>query len=108
MSETEPRRRGGRVGLALRIAGTVGLGWDDVLIDMGADAIATEITNAVAAAIAAIEALGTDSLEEAVANDRAAVMTAYDAVGDLQRLFKADVFTILDIEPTTCRIGDND
>lgn len=88
--------------------GTTGLGWDDVLVDMGADAIATEITNAVAAAIAAIEALGTDSLEEAVTANRAAVMTAYDAIGDLQRLFKADVFTILDIEPTTCRIGDND
>ncbi len=88
--------------------GTVGLGWDDILVDVGAEALAMQVTAAIAEAIAAVEALGTDDLEEAVTSDRVAVMAAYEAIGNAQRLFKADVFTVLDIEPTTCRIGDND
>lgn len=88
--------------------GTVGQGWDDLLIEVGAEDLATDLTEAIAAAIAALEALGTDDLTEAVTSDAAAVMAAYEAVGAAQRLFKTDVFTVLDIEPTTCRIGDND
>jgi len=88
--------------------GTEGQGWDDLLIEVGAEDLATDLTEAIAAAVSALEALGTDSLEEAVTSDASAVMAAYEAVGMAQRLFKTDVFTVLDIEPTTCRIGDND
>jgi len=88
--------------------GTVGQGWDDLLVEVGAEDLASDLADAIAAAITALEALGTDDLAEAVTADAAAVMTAYEAVGEAQRLFKTDVFTVLDIEPTTCRIGDND
>ena len=88
--------------------GATGQGWDDLLVAIGAEALAMQLTAAIADAVAAAEGLGTDSLETAVAMDRPGVMALYEAMATVQRLFKVDVFTILDIEPTTCRIGDND
>ncbi|MBX3269385.1 MAG: hypothetical protein KF729_03945 [Sandaracinaceae bacterium] len=88
--------------------GTEGRGWDDLLRSVGAAALADDLAAALVAAVGALEALGTDDLEQAVTENRAGFMAAYEAVGLAQRLFKVDVFTVLDIEPSTCRIGDND
>jgi len=62
---------------------------------------------AVAAAITAIEAIP-DDLSVAIDSARPEVIAAFDALGLLQRLFKVDVVTALDLEPSTPRVGDND
>jgi uncharacterized protein len=87
--------------------GTDAPGWDDLLIEVGAEELNTMLADALTDAITATEALG-PSLRDAITNNPADVMTAYDAISLVTRLFKTDVFTVLDIEPTGPRIGDND
>lgn len=87
--------------------GTEALGWDDLLVDVGAGELAAQLTAALEAAVTATEALG-PSLQEAIATDPAAVMAAYDAISEVLRLFKTDLFTILDIEPGASFPADND
>ena len=88
--------------------GTGALGLDDLLVDVGAGALAATLGEAIDAAVAALEAIGSDSVEEALAADPAAVMAAYEALGVVQRTFKTDVVSVLDIDPTSCVPGDND
>jgi hypothetical protein len=83
------------------------IGLHDLLIDVGQEAFATDMASAIDAAIAALEAI-TVPLGMAIESEPAAVMAVYDALGELQRLFKVDVVTVLDLEPSTPRVGDND
>ncbi|MFK7989218.1 MAG: imelysin family protein [Sandaracinaceae bacterium] len=83
------------------------LGLHDLLLDLGQDTLATDMAAAIAAAITALEAIE-GALGTAIEDDPAAVMSAYEAVGEAQRLFKVDVVTALDLEPSTPRVGDND
>jgi predicted lipoprotein len=88
--------------------GTDALGIDDLLVDVGAEDLAVQLTEAIAAALVAVEAID-GTLREAIEAGDAAVMAAYDALGLTQRLFKVDVVTVLDLEPTGFgRLGDND
>lgn len=86
--------------------GTEALGVDDLLNDVGASEAATQLTEAIDGAIAAVEAIEGD-LATAIASDPAAVMAAYDAMGMAVTLLKSDLVSILDIElPASFR--DND
>jgi predicted lipoprotein len=88
--------------------GVGALGLDDLLVDVGAGAVAAMLGEAIDAAVVALEALGSDSVEDAVTADPAAVLAAYEALGVVQRIFKTDVVSALDIDPTSCVPGDND
>ncbi len=83
------------------------LGWDDLLVETGNAALEVELSAAVEAAVAACDALG-PSLQDAIATDMPAVMAAYDAISEVLRLFKGDVFTALDVQPSGPNDGDND
>lgn len=84
------------------------LGIDDLLVDVGASGLAADVTNAIAEAIVAVQAIE-GSLRSAIEAGEPSVMAAYEAVGLVQRLFKVDVVTVLDLEPTGFgRLGDND
>ncbi|HJL19968.1 MAG TPA: imelysin family protein [Sandaracinaceae bacterium LLY-WYZ-13_1] len=89
---------------------TEALGIDDLLVDVGSEMLATQLAEAIAAAITAVEAIdGTLRAAIEAGDPDGAVMDAYAAIGEAQRLFKVDVVTALDIEPTGFgRVGDND
>lgn len=86
---------------------TAALGLDDLLADVGQAALAAQLTEALETAIAAVEAIEGE-LGAAIVATPEAVMAAYEAVGVAQRLFKVDVVTALDLEPSTPRVGDDD
>jgi predicted lipoprotein len=77
--------------------GEEGLGYDDLLADVGQRALADQVSTAITAAITSVEALE-GTLEEAITTDPAGVMAAFDAIAALMRLFKVDVFNVLDIQ----------
>lgn len=87
-------------------AGTT-LGWDDLLIEVGASELEQQMTTAIADAVTTCDAMGT-SLQEAIANDMPGVMACYDAISEILRLFKADFYTALDVEPGGMPPSDND
>ncbi len=74
------------------------LGLDDLLIEVGATDIAADLSRALDDAIAELEALD-GTLEEAIASDPAAVRAIYDALTEVSRLLKMDLFSALDIQP---------
>lgn len=88
-------------------AGANGLGFDDLLVDVGAAELATMLTEAIEAAIQAVEAIE-GTLAESIESGAPTVMAAYDALGPAQRIFKVDVVTVLDLTPAAVGPGDND
>jgi predicted lipoprotein len=86
--------------------GTDAPGLDDLLLEIGAEALANQLRDAIAAAITAVEAVP-GNLEDAIATDRAALQAAFDALTLVSRLFKMDLVTALDIELPS-NFGDND
>jgi predicted lipoprotein len=86
--------------------GTAAPGFDDMLADVGQAALSAQLEAAIADTIAAVEALP-GTLEEAITNEPALVMAAYETFGAMLRLFKMDVFGALDIEVTVVPT-DND
>jgi predicted lipoprotein len=87
--------------------GSDGLGLDDLLVDFGAEALAAQVREAIAAAIVAVEAIP-GTLREAILAGAPEVPAAYEAMGLAQRLFKVDVVTVLDLEPLDGAPSDND
>ena len=83
------------------------LGIDDLLIDLGATALRDAFAAALADAIAAFDALVDPSLRRAIETEPATVMVLYERVAEIVRLIKADLETVLDLEPTV-RISDDD
>lgn len=86
---------------------SMGLGIDDLLLAIGADALVADLGAALTAAVEAVEAIP-GTLREAIEADAPEVMAAYAALGTAQRLFKVDVVTALDIDVQSCTPGDND
>lgn len=87
--------------------GEDGLGFDDLLIEVGAGELSGRLEGALGDAIAAVEALD-GTLEEAIAADPEGVRAAFDALTIAARLFKIDLFSALDIDTAGLVPGDND
>lgn len=76
--------------------GTDAPGFDDLLAEVGQEALAQDIAAGLMTSIAMAEALE-GTFEEAITNDPAGVQALHTQLGDVLRLFKTDVFTALDI-----------
>lgn len=83
------------------------LGFDDLLVAAGADALAADFADKIAAALEAAQAYG-DPLEDAIAQDKATVEAAYTAIAELNRLMKTQLLSVLDLELPERAEGDND
>jgi predicted lipoprotein len=83
------------------------LGYDDLLVDMGAADVADDMQKAIDAAIAATEAVP-GTFREALSQDPAAMEQAHTAIQAVTDILKSDFLTILDLEAPDRAAGDND
>lgn len=86
---------------------SAGVGFDDFLHAVGASDLATEMTNDLANAIAAVEAIP-GTLTEALAADPTAVRDAYIAVKEFTDDLKSRFVTVLSLRIGQEGAGDND
>ena len=93
-----------RMFLGNSLAGAEGLGLDDHLQALDAEALATEIVTEFDEAIAALKAL-TDPLSEQIEGNNDPVLTAFTELQDVIVLLKADVTSVLGV---TITYQDND
>jgi len=87
--------------------GADGLGFDDLLRDMGAGAFADDMATKIEVAITATEAIPT-SLVTALDADHPAVVAAYEAIKAITDGLKTMFLTVLDLEAPNRAAGDND
>jgi len=85
-----------------------GLGFDDLLADVGQSALADRMALAIADAIAAVDAIDEQSLERASVSDLERVQRLYAAVKAITDLLKTDFVSVLDLEIPVGAEGDND
>lgn len=85
-----------------------GLGFDDLLRDMGQNALAANLSQAVDGAMAAVDDIEAPSLELALASDVESVQSLYSAVKAITDLLKTEFVTVLDLELPVRIEGDND
>jgi len=77
--------------------GTDALGFDDLLVDMGASDVAADMAQATEAAISATEAVP-GSFVEALEQDPASMEAAHSAIQVLTDLLKTDFVSVLELE----------
>ncbi|MBZ0118550.1 MAG: imelysin family protein [Sandaracinaceae bacterium] len=87
--------------------GTEGLGFDDLLRDVGANDLADRMIAAIANAIVAVAAIPGD-LETAITSDFASVMAAYEALRAISTPLKTEFVTVLDLDLPMRAPADND
>ncbi len=87
--------------------GTEAPGFDDLLIEMGSEAVASDVEAAIEEAIASTEALP-GTLADAIANAPEATEDAFDAIDRVSSLFETEVLSTLDLEIPNRAAGDND
>ena len=87
--------------------GTDALGFDDLLVDMGASDVAADMAQATEAAISATEAVP-GSFVEALEQDPASMEAAHSAIQVLTDLLKTDFVSVLELELPDRAAGDND
>ena len=85
-----------------------GLGWDDLLIAVGDEALAKKLVDALAASRAALDALAQPTLEDDLVKDPAGVKRLYDSLRAIVVLLKTEFVTVLDLELPKRVEGDND
>lgn len=88
--------------------GFEGVGFDDLLVDSGAEALATRSREQMVAAAAAIDALPGEDLAGPLAQDKASVRAIYDALKGVTDLLKTELVGVLDLELPESVEGDND
>lgn len=88
--------------------GGAGVGFDDLLTGVGAEPVASRLRASFEAALLAIDAIGDESLEQALANDKDSVQAAHAALRDLTDVMKTDFITVLDLDLPKVVEGDND
>ncbi len=84
-----------------------GIGFDDLLIEAGAEDLNTEMTTKLAQAQEAIEAIE-GTMAQALADNPEQVVEAYNLLQDAMTLFKTQFLSILDLELPQRAEGDND
>lgn len=97
-------------GFRLVFAGAMdgaGRGFDDLLNDVGAGALATQMISLIDAAIAVAEGYEAD-VPELLAEDPLAMQPLYDAVKAITDLLKTQFLSTLDLEVPNRAEGDND
>lgn len=85
-----------------------GLGWDDLLIAVGDEALAKKLAAAVATSRALLDALAQPTLEDDLVKDAAGVKKLYDSLRVIVVLLKTEFVTVLDLELPKRVEGDND
>lgn len=83
------------------------LGFDDILVELGASDVDAAMKAAIDAAFAAVEAIP-GTLEEAIVSDLASVEAAYAALQALTTELKTRFIAVLDVQPPSGAAGDND
>lgn len=84
------------------------VGFDDLLVSVGAGDLAGRMTSDLAAAIAAADALGTDDLGLALQTERPAVEALHAAIKKITDAMKTEFVTVLDLDLPKIVEGDND
>jgi predicted lipoprotein len=85
-----------------------GQGFDDLLVGVGATDLATQMSTDLGAIFSAIDALGDQTLEEAMVKDKAKVRAIYDAMKVVTNDLRSQFIGILDLELPKSVEGDND
>ncbi|WP_170229072.1 imelysin family protein [Polyangium fumosum] len=85
-----------------------GVGFDDVLTALGATALAEKMSADVNGAIAAADAVPSDDLAQALAQNPESVKQLHDAVKRITDSLKTEFVTVLDLELPQTVEGDND
>lgn len=85
-----------------------GLGFDDLLEELGAGALAKRMDADVVAAIAAVDAVPFATLDEALAKDSASVRRVYDAIKKITDALKTEFVGVLGLDLPSRVEGDND
>lgn len=83
------------------------LGYDDLLVDMGAENVADDMTSAIEEAISATEAVP-GTFRDALTENAAAMEAAHAAIQAVTDILKSDFLTVLDLEAPDRAAGDND
>jgi uncharacterized protein len=88
--------------------GMTGLGFDDLLAAIGAQAASDKIAGTITAARAALDALTEPTLEEDIQKNPNGVRALFDALRGNASAMKADFVSVLDLEIPQKVAGDND
>lgn len=88
--------------------GMTGLGFDDLLAALGAQAVTDKVAASITAARAALDALTEPTLEEDIQKNPNGVRALFDALRGNASVMKADFITVLDLEIPQKIAGDND
>ncbi|MDI3287995.1 imelysin family protein [Polyangium sp. 15x6] len=108
---SRPHVRNNLIGFRMLMSGCKdgeGVGFDDVLVALGATALAEKMSADVNAAIAAADAVSTDDLAEAITQDPESVTKLHAAVKRITDSLKTEFVTVLDLELPQAVEGDND
>jgi predicted lipoprotein len=89
-------------------AGFEGMGFDDLLVEVGTEPLATKLGERVVAAQAALQAVEEADLAQALVQDKASVRAVYDRLKGLTDVMKTELATVLDLELPAAVEGDND
>jgi predicted lipoprotein len=85
-----------------------GLGFDDLLVDIGQTSLSAALAQAIDGSIMALEAIEEPSLELALVSDVDSVRALHTAVKSITDLLKTEFITVLDLELPMRLEGDND
>ncbi|MDB5212469.1 MAG: hypothetical protein JWO86_396 [Myxococcaceae bacterium] len=85
-----------------------GLGWDDLLVAVGDEALSKKLVDALATSRALLDALAQPTLEDDLVKDAAGVKKLYDSLRVIVVLLKTEFVTVLDLELPKRVEGDND
>ena len=88
--------------------GMTGLGFDDLLAAIGAQAVTDKIAGSITAIRGALDALTEPTFEEDIQKNPAGVKALFEALRGNASVMKADFVTVLDLEIPKKVEGDND
>jgi predicted lipoprotein len=88
--------------------GFAGKGFDDLMVAVGSEPLATRVKERLVAAEAALNAIEEQDLAQALVQDKASVRAFYDSLKGVTDLLKTEVVTVLDLELPQTLEGDND
>ncbi len=77
-----------------------GLGFDDLLVNIGAGDVADSLRAAAVGAEAALDAIDEPDLDQALVQDRDSVVALRDAISVVTTIVKTTFFTVLNFEPS--------
>lgn len=88
--------------------GGEGLGFDDLLVAVGAQATSDKLVSALGQAKAALAALTEPTFEDDLVKNPAGVKALYEALRTIFTVMKSEVATVLDLNPPQRVASDND